>query len=106
MRVLRETIHTFGSAHQLRKAEEEMHELCVELDRIQDGRTSDEQIVTEIADVIVMMTQLAMIYGWEKVRAEIDRKIELLPGKMNKWAETHNVHRKNGFVTPLVHKEF
>lgn len=64
----------YGKQHQKQKAVEEIGELLAELMREDDGRTSDARIVSEIADVMFMMEQLAVIYGQDAVADELRRK--------------------------------
>lgn len=64
----------YGKQHQKQKAVEEIGELLAELMREDDGRTSDARIVSEIADVMFMMEQLAVIYGRDAVADELRRK--------------------------------
>ena len=77
-------VHHYGAEHQKKKAIEEMGELITAISREQDGRATTEQVITEIADVQIMMRQLALIYGIDAVANEIDRKQRRLLRRMNK----------------------
>ena len=77
-------IHHYGAEHQKKKAIEEMGELITVISREQDGRATPEQVITEIADVQIMMRQLALIYGIDAVAKEIDRKQRRLLRRMDK----------------------
>ena len=61
-----------------------MGELITAISREQDGRATTEQVITEIADVQIMMRQLALIYGIDAVANEIDRKQRRLLHRMDK----------------------
>lgn len=76
-------IKHYGTEHQKKKAIEEMGELITAISREQDGRATPEQVITEIADVQIMMEQLSIIYGYEKVARERERKLERLVARMN-----------------------
>lgn len=76
--IIRLAVKHFGAEHQKAKAIEEMSELVVELVREKDNRTTDDKIITEIADVLIIAAQLCEIYGWEKVGAEVERKLRRL----------------------------
>ena len=52
-----------------------MSELATELMRLQDGRTTPDKIITEIADVQILSEQLALAFGSEKVEDEKRRKL-------------------------------
>ena len=77
-------VHHYGAEHQKKKAIEEMGELITAISREQDGRATTEQVITEIADVQIMMSQLAVIYGIGAVAKEIDRKQRRLLRRMDK----------------------
>ena len=77
-------VHHYGAEHQKKKAIEEMGELITAISREQDGRATTEQVITEIADVQIMMRQLALIYGIDAVANEIDRKQRRLLHRMDK----------------------
>ena len=75
---IRQAIETFGADHQKRLAIEEMAELTNALAKEGRGRVSDTDIITEIADVQIMIWQLSEMYNREKVGEEIDRKLKRL----------------------------
>ena len=83
----------YGAEHQKRKAIEEMGELITELEREQDGRTTPQKIITEIADVLLTVRQLMVIYGIEPCLAEYEKKQRRLLRRMDK--ETGGDYRKN-----------
>lgn len=76
--ILKKAIIHYTATHQKRKAVEEMGELIVELSREADGRSGDADIITEIADVKIMMAQLSLIYGETDIEAEVHRKLQRL----------------------------
>lgn len=77
-------VEYYGPEHQKKKAIEEMGELITAISREQDGRATPEQVITEIADVIVTAKQLALIYGYNVVMAEVQRKERRLLRRMDK----------------------
>lgn len=86
-------IHHYGPEHQKRKAVEEMGELITALSREQDGRATPEQVITEIADVHLMIRQLMVIYGLSACLKEYDRKQRRLLRQMDR--ETGGDYTKN-----------
>lgn len=86
-------VHHYGAEHQKKKAIEEMGELITALSREQDGRATTEKVITEIADVHLMIRQLMVIYGIEPCLAEYDRKQRRLLRRMDK--ETGGDYTKN-----------
>lgn len=87
-------VHHYGAEHQKRKAIEEMGELITALSREQDGRATEHDVITEIADVSIMMCQLMEIYGDEKCQQEIKRKQARLIRRINR--ETNEIYGKFG----------
>lgn len=77
-------VRHYGAERQKRKAIEEMGELITALSREQDGRATPEQVITEIADVHLMIRQLMTIYGLEACMKEYDRKQRRLLSRMDK----------------------
>lgn len=77
-------VHHYGEEHQKKKAIEEMGELITALSREQDNRATPEEVITEIADVTIMMHQLTEIYGRDAVAKEINRKYRRLSCRMDK----------------------
>lgn len=86
-------VHHYGPEHQKRKAIEEMGELITELEREQDGRTTPEKVITEIADVLLTVRQLMVIYGLDACLKEYDRKQRRLLLRMDR--ETGGDYTKN-----------
>ena len=86
-------VNHYGPEHQKRKAIEEMGELITALSREQDGRATPEQVITEIADVHLMVRQLMVIYGLDACMKEYDRKQRRLLRRMDK--ETRGAYRKD-----------
>lgn len=86
-------VRHYGAEHQKKKAIEEMGELITAISREQDGRATPEQVITEIADVHLMVRQLMIIYGLDAVAKEIDRKQRRLLRRMDK--ETGGDYTKN-----------
>lgn len=78
----------YSVEHQKKKAIEEMGELITAISREQDGRATPEQVITEIADVSIMMHQLTEIYGRDAVAEEINRKYHRLLCRINKESKT------------------
>lgn len=80
MNTVEEAVKVFGVENQKRMAIEECAELINALAKEARGRGAD--VVTEIADVTIMMRQLTIIYGRDAVRKEIIRKLLRLKGRI------------------------
>ena len=82
-RVMTEALSTYGSFSQMNMAIEEMAELTVALSHWKRARqVKVEEVITEIADVKIMMDQLSIFFGEEAVEKERQRKIERLDGRL------------------------
>ena len=89
--VLKECVNTYGAEAQVDMAIEEMSELTKALLKYRrkeaqgskDLEAARENILEEVADVIIMLTQLIMIYGGrdlvqETIENKVDRQIKRL----------------------------
>jgi len=73
----------FGCRHQMILAIEELAELQVELAKVINGRTDVEALVTEIADVEIMLSQLIEMHHLQHaVAAEKLRKLQRLEKRL------------------------
>jgi len=81
-KICKGAIERFGFRRQVEKAEEEMAELISALHHFKDGRATMDDVVTEIADVTIMMLQLAMIFGKEEVDDEVVYKLKRLEDRL------------------------
>ena len=79
-KVLVKAIDFFGPDRQKRKAYEEMAELQVAMEHFADGKATVEEVTTEIADVLIIVSQLAIIFGKEQVEKDIKFKMKRLEG--------------------------
>ena len=68
-------ITRWGVGAQKNMAYEEIGELLTALARDGRGRTTTEDLLTELADVAIMCEQLAFILGFDEYEKELDRKL-------------------------------
>lgn len=90
LKICKGAVDTFGQDSQKRMAVEECAKLINALMKEGRGRATDEDIITEIADVQIMMEQLAQIYGREKVKRERYRKLRRLDVRVRRKKESGN----------------
>lgn len=87
--VLMEAIQTYGSDNQLNVAIEEMSELIKEICKRKRMANNRKEIVEEMADVIIMLEQLKLIFNISSTELEtqiefkLDRLQERLKVKTN-----------------------
>lgn len=82
--ILCNAIEAFGVESQLDMAVEECSELINAICKLRRGRNTNEDVITEIADVAIMMEQLSIIFGRNKVEAEKMKKLLRLEERINK----------------------
>ena len=76
--VCTEAVEIYGNDAQIWMAIEEMAELTNALAKHRRGRVGNEEVCEEIADVIIMLVQLAYIFSPDDVCDFVEKKIERL----------------------------
>lgn len=64
---------------------EECGELINAICKYDRGRANEDDIITEIADVMIMCEQMASFFGTVKVEIEKDRKLNRLKERLAKY---------------------
>lgn len=82
-----EVITEFGPRSQRDMCIEECAELINALEKYQRGRNSEAEVITEIADVMIMCEQMMILFGMEKVLAERQYKLRRLYGRLMRHKE-------------------
>lgn len=83
--VLQKAIDTWGILSQVMMVFEECGELISILAKAHRGRAENNAaIITEIADVSIMVEQMALYFGYDEYLAERERKLERLKERLNK----------------------
>lgn len=81
--IYRLAIDTYGSEDQILMMFEEMSELQKELCKYHRGKNNMSEIAEEIADVLIMAEQMAVLFGrWQDVMEFKDRKIRRLKKRL------------------------
>ena len=86
IKIIINIINQYGETSQVLQSIEEMSELTKELlKNINRNENNEKEIIQEIADVIIMITQLVMIYkiDVEKIYGAIEYKLERQEKRMN-----------------------
>ena len=73
-------VRTFGKQSQIIVAIEEMSELTKEITKDIRGKGNIDAISEEIVDVEIMLEQLKIIYGSDRLRAYREKKLNRLHG--------------------------
>ena len=77
-------VDIYGTEAQIWMAIEEMSELLNAISKHRRDRVNREDICEEIADVSIMMIQLAYIFGVEDVNDYLEQKIDRLERRLAK----------------------
>ena len=80
--VLQDAIDTWGANAQLDMTTEETGELIAELGRYWRGRSDEEDLAEEVADVRIMLDQLALMLDG-RVEEWEEKKLERLEDRLN-----------------------
>ena len=83
MRLYNRVLITFGIENQTFMLVEECAELLNAVAKLKRGRATKEDIITELADVSIMVEQLAFFYGWDEFKEEKERKLTRLEDRIN-----------------------
>lgn len=93
-------INHFGVEGQINKAVEEMGELITELSRRNLSRFDEDRVAEEVADALIMLEQLRIIFGASKVDGYVAGKLERLKKTINgDWRRQERMMPK-GMVKP------
>ena len=77
-------LNKYGIINQEWMLVEECGELLNAFAKLRRGRASKEDIITELADVHIMVEQMACFFGLEEFQAEKERKLARLEERLNK----------------------
>jgi NTP pyrophosphatase (non-canonical NTP hydrolase) len=85
LETLRRAIRVWGVDSQEQMLIGEIGELLTLFGRRAQGRVIDSEMVDEIADVTIMITQMAQMYGPEQVEERIAFKLDRLNARLDRW---------------------
>jgi len=86
--IFEKALNKYGCPNQVDQTIEECAELIVAFnherrnDRIDLAIDHAKKVITELADVAIMLEQMKLIYGKEKFREEYERKIRRLERRL------------------------
>lgn len=75
-------LQTWGENAQVIMMVEEAGELLTSLSQYRRGRISKSEVLTEIADVSIMVIQMAILFGWDEFVSERERKLARLKKRL------------------------
>lgn len=66
---------------------EEIGELMNAIAKLPRGRATIDNVIEELADVAIMVNQMAVFFGWEKFLAQKEMKLIRLKERLEKYQE-------------------
>ena len=81
--IVSRALHHYGTPAQMAKAEEECAELIVALKHYKLGKVAAQDVITELADVMIMVWQMAEVFDSEALVDELKRKLVRLRDRMD-----------------------
>lgn len=82
--ILSNAVAIYGNDAQVNLALEEMGELIAAINNYRRGRCTAGDVVEELADVAIMLAQLALIFGKDQYDSAIMRKLLRLKERLDK----------------------
>ena len=80
--ILIDALETWGTEEQFFMVVEECGELLTAINQFRRGRIDKSKLATEIADVFILMNQMAIIAGEPDVQEQIEYKMQRLKGRL------------------------
>lgn len=81
--IYQKAISVYGVKEQMRQTQEECAELIADIGRFMRTRIDDNKLASEIADVEIMIDQMRILIGNEKVDAAKNYKVRRLADRLN-----------------------
>lgn len=89
-KIMNTALNKYGIENQKWMLIEECGELLNAIAKLKRGRSTKEEIITELADVHIMVEQMAFFFGWNEFKAEKKRKLIRLNERLNKDETNQN----------------
>lgn len=83
-KILKDAIDVWGRDAQIQMIYEEVGEFLSVIGKYYRGRNTEEEVIDEIADCLIMFNQAAIMFGETKVSDQINFKIDRLKSRLNK----------------------
>ena len=78
LNLYKEAIEKWGEEAQVNMLNEECGELIAAVAQFKRGRTSHHDVMTELADVFIMVEQIATMMNYDDFEKELERKLTKL----------------------------
>ena len=89
--LFKDILNTWGIENQVMMVMEESGEMLNALGKAYRGRLeSSKEIITELADVSIMVEQMAVYFGYDEFLMEKEMKMQRVKERLAKWKAEHN----------------
>lgn len=85
--ICQDALMAYGNEAQIDMLCEEVGELLSAINKYRRGRCAKKDVVTEIADVEIMLRQMELIFGWDEVMEERQYKLIRLRQRLNSYKD-------------------
>ena len=86
----KKALKTWGEEAQVNMLDEEVGELITAVARFKRGRATHQDVMTELADVFIMVEQIATMMSHDDFEKEVDRKlVRLRDEKLAKYGDNN-----------------
>lgn len=86
----KKALRTWGEEAQVNMLDEELGELITAVARFKRGRAMHQDVMTELADVFIMVEQIATMMSYDDFEKELDRKlVRLRDEKLAKYGDNN-----------------
>ena len=100
--LFKQAIEQWGVHPQIRMVFEECSELMNALAKTYRNRATKQDVITELADVVILCEQMAVVFGQEEYEAELERKLEKFKKKLED-SKSNLLNQENNFQKVLDH---
>ena len=87
-------LNDWGIRPQTMMVMEETGEMLESIGKYDRGRATESDVITELADVWIVMEQMATFYGWDEFQKEKERKLQRLKERLDKGYKLDDEKRK------------
>jgi len=103
--IYNDALYKYGIDAQKWMLVEECGELLNAIAKLKRGRATIEEIITELADVTIMVEQMAFFYGWKKFKAEKEAKLLRLRDRLEHFDKEVAANGKGSKVIIIKEEE-
>lgn len=83
LELYKRALNDWGIRPQVMMVMEETGEMLNAIGKYDRGRVDKDDVITELADVCIIMEQMATFFGWEEFKKEKERKLERLRERLD-----------------------